>query len=184
MTNDSSRAASSPSSPNSSPPPWPSTCPRPLPGAAPHPVAERDPGAAIHAADLKRGAIVIALLLFGGFILDLQGIRDRPFAWIRAMAQFAMGRTTWSTPPSSSVCSRPSFSRLPTPCSRSLPSSSSSWRSAALCRLRMPAEAPAWATWMAGKGRPGVDFEKEWRKTSRRRRAGRAGRVGEDGRRG
>ena len=34
----------------------------------------------------------------------------------------------------------------------------------ALPALRKPAEAPRWATRMARKGRPGVDFEKEWRK--------------------
>ena len=30
--------------------------------------------------------------------------------------------------------------------------------------FQVPAEAPAWVVWLAGKGRPGVDFQKEWRK--------------------
>jgi hypothetical protein len=124
-----------------------------------------DPGAVIHAADLKRGAMVIALLLLGGFVLDLQGIRDRPFAWIRAMARSAMGRTTV-------VHATIIFGMFAT---FFLQTSHAVFKifavfklflevGGALPALRMPAEAPAWATWMAGKGRPGVDFKKEWRK--------------------
>jgi hypothetical protein len=124
-----------------------------------------EPGAVIHAADLKRGAIVTALLLLGGFVLDLQGIRDRPFAWIRAIAQSAMGRTTvvhitiilgmfatFFLQAPHAVFKVFAVFKLLLEISGALPA------------LRMPAEAPAWATWMASKGRPGVDFEKEWRK--------------------
>jgi hypothetical protein len=55
--------------------------------------AGRDPGAAIQRQPLERGLAVIALLLLGGFVVDLQGIGQRPFAWIRALAHGAMGRT-------------------------------------------------------------------------------------------
>ncbi len=124
-----------------------------------------DPGAVIHAVDLKRGAIVIALLLLGSFVLDLQGIRDRPFAWIRATARFAMGRTTvvhitiifgmfatffLQTP--HAVFKIFALFKLLLEIGGALPA------------FQTPAEAPAWVAWLASKGRPGVDFQAEWRK--------------------
>jgi hypothetical protein len=124
-----------------------------------------DPGAIIHAVDLKRGAIFIALLLFGGFVLDLQGIRDRPFAWIRAMAQLAMGRTTVVHATIIFGMFATFFLQVPHAVFKIFAVFKLCLEiGSALPALRMPAEAPAWVTWMAGKGRPGVDFKKEWRK--------------------
>jgi hypothetical protein len=53
---------------------------------------DQDPGALVERLPLERGVATIALLLLGSFVVDLQGIRDRPFAWMRAMAQAAAGR--------------------------------------------------------------------------------------------
>ena len=124
-----------------------------------------DPGAAVHAVDLKRGAIVIALLLLGSFVLDLQGIRGRPFAWIRAIAQSSMGRTmvvhitiilgmfaTFFLQVPHAVFKIFAVFKLLSEAGGALPA------------LRKPAEAPRWAAWMARKGKPGVDVQAEWRK--------------------
>jgi len=52
----------------------------------------KDPGAALRAPDLRTGVTVTALLMLGSFVVDLRGIRDRPFAWIRDINQSAMDR--------------------------------------------------------------------------------------------
>jgi hypothetical protein len=44
--------------------------------------------------DLRTGAIAMATMLVGGFLVDLVGIRRRPFAWIRELAQQAANRVT------------------------------------------------------------------------------------------
>ena len=51
-------------------------------------------GAAFHLASVKKGAAATALILAGSFAVDLQHLRDRPFAWIRALAQRSIGRMT------------------------------------------------------------------------------------------
>ena len=50
-------------------------------------------GAALHLAALQKGVTAMALVMLGSFALDCQNLRDRPFAWIRALAQRSMGRT-------------------------------------------------------------------------------------------
>jgi len=50
------------------------------------------PGTLIQWPDLWKGVAATALLLLGDFVVDLQDIRDRPFAWIRALNQSAMDR--------------------------------------------------------------------------------------------
>jgi hypothetical protein len=50
------------------------------------------PGTLIQWPDLWKGVAATALLLLGDFVIDLQDIRDRPFAWIRALNQSAMDR--------------------------------------------------------------------------------------------
>ena len=55
-------------------------------------VLAKDPGAAIQPPELQKGVTAVALLMLGSFAVDLQGIRDRPFAWIRAINQSAMDR--------------------------------------------------------------------------------------------
>jgi hypothetical protein len=130
-----------------------------------HLLQDREPGAAIHAADLKRGVLVTALLLFGSFVLDLQGIRDRPFAWIRAIAKGSMGRTMVIH----MTIILGMFATIFFPTSYVLFKIFAVFKlllelGGALPGFQTPEEAPTWITWLAGKGRPGVDFEKEWRK--------------------
>lgn len=48
--------------------------------------------ALIYLPALWKGATATGLILLGNFVVDLQGIRDRPFAWIRALNQSAMDR--------------------------------------------------------------------------------------------
>jgi hypothetical protein len=52
----------------------------------------RDPGAAIQPLELQKGLIPVTLLMLGSFLVDLRGLRDRPFAWIRGINQSAMDR--------------------------------------------------------------------------------------------
>jgi Family of unknown function (DUF6498) len=55
-------------------------------------VVAKDPGAAIHPLELQKGLAAMVVLMVGSFLVDLWGIRDRPFAWIRGMNQAAMDR--------------------------------------------------------------------------------------------
>lgn len=43
---------------------------------------------------LRRGVLAVAAFQLAGLALDLTGIRRRPFAWIRDVAQAAVGRVT------------------------------------------------------------------------------------------
>jgi uncharacterized protein DUF6498 len=52
----------------------------------------KDPGAAIQRPELQKGVRAVALLMLGSFAVDLHGIHNRPFAWIRAINQSAMDR--------------------------------------------------------------------------------------------
>lgn len=51
------------------------------------------PDAALDLQALGKGLAAIALILVGSFALDCQNIKERPFAWIRDLAQRSMGRT-------------------------------------------------------------------------------------------
>jgi hypothetical protein len=51
------------------------------------------PDVAVHLSSLRKGLAAMALIMVGSFALDCQNLRDRPFAWIRALAQRSMGRT-------------------------------------------------------------------------------------------
>jgi len=51
------------------------------------------PDVAVHLSSLRNGLAAMALIMIGSFALDCQNLRDRPFAWIRALAQRSMGRT-------------------------------------------------------------------------------------------
>lgn len=51
------------------------------------------PAAAIHLRPLGKGLAAIALILIGSFALDCQNLKERPFAWIRDLAQRSIGRT-------------------------------------------------------------------------------------------
>ena len=51
------------------------------------------PDVAVHLSSLRKGLSAMALIMVGSFALDCQNLRDRPFAWIRALAQRSMGRT-------------------------------------------------------------------------------------------
>jgi hypothetical protein len=44
--------------------------------------------------DLRTGALAMAAVLVGGFLIDLVGLRQRPFAWVRELAQHAANRVT------------------------------------------------------------------------------------------
>lgn len=43
---------------------------------------------------LRLGVLIVSLLQIGGFLLDLVGIRQRPFAWIRDLAQVNAARVS------------------------------------------------------------------------------------------
>lgn len=51
------------------------------------------PDVAVHLSSLRKGFAAMALIMVGSFAVDCQNLRDRPFAWIRALAQRSMGRT-------------------------------------------------------------------------------------------
>jgi hypothetical protein len=51
------------------------------------------PDAAIHLPAFRKGLAAIALILIGSFALDCQSLKERPFAWIRDLAQRSIGRT-------------------------------------------------------------------------------------------
>ncbi|MEA2602046.1 MAG: hypothetical protein QOF89_3038 [Acidobacteriota bacterium] len=51
------------------------------------------PDAAVHLSALGKGLAAIALILVGSFALDCQNFKERPFAWIRDLAQRSIGRT-------------------------------------------------------------------------------------------
>lgn len=50
-------------------------------------------GAEIQIVQLQRGVLILAVLLIGSLAVDFQGIRNRPFLWIREMAESALRRT-------------------------------------------------------------------------------------------
>ncbi|HSS76781.1 MAG TPA: DUF6498-containing protein [Thermoanaerobaculia bacterium] len=51
------------------------------------------PDVAVHLPSLRKGLAAMALIMTGSFALDCQNLRDRPFAWIRNLAQRSVGRT-------------------------------------------------------------------------------------------
>jgi hypothetical protein len=51
------------------------------------------PDVAVHLSSLRQGLAAMALIMVGSFALNCQNLRDRPFAWIRILAQNSMGRT-------------------------------------------------------------------------------------------
>jgi hypothetical protein len=51
------------------------------------------PDVAVHLSSLRKGLAAMALIMIGSFAIDCQNLRDRPFAWIRTLAQRSMGRT-------------------------------------------------------------------------------------------
>lgn len=55
-------------------------------------VVDRDPGAAVHLAALKRPLELFVLVLTASLAVDLQAVRSRPFAWIRGLAEGAARR--------------------------------------------------------------------------------------------
>jgi uncharacterized protein DUF6498 len=54
--------------------------------------ATRDTGDAVDRAKLIQGVEASAAFLFVGFVMDLAGIKERPFAWIRNMSMGALWR--------------------------------------------------------------------------------------------
>lgn len=50
------------------------------------------PGAGVECASLGQGAAALAALLALGFGIDLVGLRDRPFVWVRERARYALSR--------------------------------------------------------------------------------------------
>ncbi|MFY9823439.1 MAG: DUF6498-containing protein [Thermoanaerobaculia bacterium] len=50
------------------------------------------PDVAVHFGSLRKGLAAMALITAGSFALDCQNLRDRPFAWIRDLAQRSLGR--------------------------------------------------------------------------------------------
>jgi hypothetical protein len=55
--------------------------------------SQGEAGAAVHLSSLKKGAAAMAVIVAGTFAVDLQTLRERPFAWIRVLALRSMGRT-------------------------------------------------------------------------------------------
>ena len=127
-------------------------------------ILKGDPGAAIHLPALRKGVTATALVLFGGFVVDLQGIRHRPFAWIHALylsslrrlfvivftlfgGVFALGKLN---NPAAFFWAFITFKLL--------------FEIAALSSPRMAAEPPAWALWITRKLKPDKDFREHWRK--------------------
>ncbi len=51
------------------------------------------PDVAVHFSSLRKGLAAMAFIMVGSFAIDCQNLRNRPFAWIRALAQRSMGRT-------------------------------------------------------------------------------------------
>jgi len=51
------------------------------------------PDAAVHLQSLWKGLAVMTLIMVGNFELDCKNLGERPFAWIRTLAERSFGRT-------------------------------------------------------------------------------------------
>ena len=53
---------------------------------------KNDPGFVLFSPDLEKSLGILGLTLLAGFFTDLPGISERPYAWIRKMSEWVLGR--------------------------------------------------------------------------------------------